>query len=85
MLKADKIRKSLEKIIKQGNNDQIAQIFVEIVNASEKEFTEDNLPTLAAFLQKDLLEAFVTKYPEHEKIIKRVMIAEIANNDINGV
>jgi hypothetical protein len=49
----------LEKIIVQGNGTEIQRIFVEILNACEAEFTEDNYATLVTFLGENLADVCI--------------------------
>lgn len=55
--------KQLRKIIVQGNDKEIQKLFRQLVKATREEFTEDNEPTLAAFLVAKLYKGFVTTLP----------------------
>lgn len=48
----------LKRIMVQGNNSEIQRLFTQIVKAARAEFTEDNEPTLGAFLAGNLFTGF---------------------------
>jgi len=79
--KARTIRKQIQQIITQGNNKEIQNLFIDIVNACRSEFREDNESTLAAFLTENLYNAFVVKDPSIGNFIKPAMIDELNNID----
>lgn len=76
--KAKTIRKQLREIILQGNNDQIQELFLEIVIACRDEFTEDNEPTLAGFLTSNLYKALTYGNESLGKHIIPAMIEELS-------
>lgn len=45
------IKRIIKKEVRQGNHEnQIVNLYQLIYNATEKEFTEDNIPTINQFL-----------------------------------
>ena len=58
MKKAIKAKKIIEQIIKHGNNDEIVQLHKIIFEAHQKEFSEDNVPTLIDFILENTLRSF---------------------------
>lgn len=75
--KARTIKKQLREIIMQGNNEEIQNLFVEIIEAYRDEFTEDNEPTLAAFLTENLYKAIIAKDARLKDYIRPAMISEL--------
>lgn len=83
MMKANKISKQLRQIIKQGNNKEIQQLFIDIVRAHREVFTEDNIPTLAGFLTENLYNAIISEYPDTKSYIGPVMISALVGPRVN--
>jgi hypothetical protein len=77
MRKASSIRKQLHQIIRQGNNEEILELFKEIVKASQEEFTEDNLPTQVGFLSENLFNSFSAEDIHTSECIKNVMVKSV--------
>ena len=53
-----KMKKMINEVVTQGNQDQIQVLFNEIFKAHRKEFTEDNMPTLTDFAHEYFLNSF---------------------------
>lgn len=86
MSKRSKLKKLLRETIVQGQNNEILDLFKDIVKVSSEEFREDNLPTITGFLTENLYRALIVNYSEisnDEKIILDVMISEI--NELYGL
>jgi hypothetical protein len=86
MSRRSKLKKLLRETIVQGQNNEILDLFKDIVKVSSEEFREDNLPTITGFLTENLYRALIINYSEisnDEKIIRDVMISEI--NELYGL
>ena len=80
MSRRSKLKKLLRETIVQGQNNEILDLFKDIVKISSEEFREDNLPTLTSFLTENLYRALdlnFSEIPNDEKIIRDVMIDEV--------
>ncbi len=86
MSRRSKLKKLLRETIVQGQNNEILDLFKDIVKVSSEEFREDNLPTITGFLTENLYRALNLNYseiPNDEKIIRDVMISEV--NELYGL
>jgi hypothetical protein len=72
--------KQLKKIIVQGNDKEIQKLFKQLVKATREEFTEDNEPTLAAFLVAKLYKGFMSTLPPSsttQQVIHNAMVQQL--------
>jgi hypothetical protein len=53
------LKNDLSMIIRQGNNNEIQKIYHEIFERCEKQFYEDNFPTLACFMVEHLTRTLI--------------------------
>lgn len=83
MMKASKISKQLRQIIKQGNNKEIQNLFIDIVRAHREEFTEDNIPTIATFLFEYIYDAILSEHPDSKESLKTVLINELEGPEVS--
>lgn len=80
MSRRNKLKKLLRETIVQGQNNEILDLFKDIVKISSEEFREDNLPTLTGFLTENLYKALdinFSEIPNDGKIIRDVMVDEV--------
>jgi len=72
-------RKSIDRVIVQGNNAEIVKLFEEIIGSANAEFTEDNYFTLISFLQECMLKAAMN---EMNKMFPNAYVGEDKVDDI---
>jgi flagellar biosynthesis protein FliP len=85
MRKASSIKNQLRQIILQGNNDEIQELFKEIVKASQETFHEDSDITLACFLVSNLYNGFEIPNRVSMVCIKDAMKNELEENYLKSI
>lgn len=59
------LKNQLRDIIRQGNNDEYAQLIKTICELHENEFTEENTPTRESFILELVTDAFNESRRKH--------------------
>lgn len=88
MIPALKVRKKLDRVIVQGNQHEIQNLFTDIVQLHTEEFRECNITTIADFLVENLVhavnihvESLMREYPQTNpqlmEHVARAMISTI--------
>ncbi|RLD18587.1 MAG: hypothetical protein DRI69_10080 [Bacteroidetes bacterium] len=80
MKKAASFRTGIRQIVKQGNQDEISELFKEIIEAAKDEFTEDNYQTMIAYLMSAFMDGVdQTRDPlVTHNLIRMALIREIS-------
>jgi len=85
MEKAQKARKILEKIVVQGNNNEIQNLFNEIWTAHRNAFTEDNGPTLIGFIMENMIKSIIKECPWCSKEDLRLIVNDVIDKQPLGM